>query len=541
MDLHMKNLAGAEVGTGDIGGLRLILAASALLAYFDASALEHRLLVTGYTAYAAVLFVVAATSRVQMSHTVLWCDVAWYCVLIWFSEPITSVLFLFFIFSILVAAFTHGFSAGRRVTLTTAALYIAIVVMHDPVEQINWDRLFLRTTFLFGLGMLISYWGGSETSLKEHLKLLREVTRLSNPRFGIDLSAIQVLRRLKDYFQADICLAISFDEGSLQYRFRQTGTLTEQMVPAVLPPDLIPLLLNGGADETVLFHPDVFRRLTCLCRTNEVERWCRGDAAHAEKIADFLDAKSFISVPLPASKGGGRLYVATNSFRYSRDAALLLGQVVEQAFAVLHQVELLDRLASDAAREERKRIVGDLHDSTIQPYIGLKLGLDGLKQRAAPDNPLCPYLHTLSDMAAHVIADLRSYVAELKREELSPKGSLYSALRRQVEKFSAYYGLHAQLQVDENMQVTDRMAVEALQIISEGLSNVHKHTDTHTATVRISACEHLLTIEIENPGSPPAGVAFTPASIKRRAESLGGTVSTGIGRDCTTIRVTIPK
>lgn len=540
MEGDMQNLASAEVSTSDIGGLRLVLAASALLAYYDATSLEHRLLITGYAVFAAVLFVAATTSLIRMSRTVLWADVAWYCLLIWFSEPITSVLFLFFIFSILVAAFTYGFTEGRRITLATIGLYIAIVVLRDPIDQIIWDRLFLRTTFLFGLGMLISYWGGSETSLKEHLRILREVTRLSNPRFGIDLSAIQVMRKLKDYFQADSCLAVSFDEGSLQYTFRQTGTVTEQMYPAALPDDLVALLLKDAPGETVLFYHDAFNRRACLSHSAETERWCRRDAGHAEQIADFLNAKSFISVPVTAARGTGRLFLATGAFRYSRDAALLLKQIVEQAFAVLHQVELLDRMASEAAREERKRIVGDLHDSTIQPYIGLKLGLDGLKLRATPDNPLFPDLHTLSDMATHVIADLRSYVADLKREELSPEGSLYSALRRLVEKFSAYYGLHAQLQVDDTMKVPDRMAVEALQIVSEGLSNVHKHTGHRTATVRLSSRDHALVIEIENPASPGGGTAFTPSSIKRRAESLGGTLSTRVERNATTVRVTIP-
>lgn len=537
----MRNLAGAEVNTADIGGLRLILAASALLAYYDATSLEHRLLVTGYAVFSAVLFVATTTSLIKMNRLVLWSDVVWYCVLIWFSEPITSVLFLFFIFSILVAGFTYGFSEGRRVTLTTVGLYIGIVVFHDPIDQIIWDRLFLRSTFLFGLGMLISYWGGSETSLKEHLRILRETTRLSNPRFGIDLSAIQVMRKLKEYFHADICLAIAFDDGSQQFKFRQTGTVTEHMRPSVLPDDLIPLLLKDAPQEIILFYHDAFNRLTCLCHTSGGDRWSRRDASHAEQIADFLNAKSFISVPLAGSKGGGRLYLASSAGPYSRNAALLLEQIVEQAFAVLHQVELLDRLASDAASEERKRIVGDLHDSTIQPYIGLKLGLDGLKLRAAPDNPLVPYLHTLSDMATHVIADLRSYVADLKREELSPEGSLYSALRRVVEKFSAYYGLHAQLQVHEQITVPDRMAVEAMQIVSEGLSNVHKHTDSRTAKVRISSCERALVIEIENPGSPDSGTPFTPSSIKRRAESLGGTLTTRLDCNATTVSVTIPK
>ncbi|MFD2270613.1 hypothetical protein ACFS07_04395 [Undibacterium arcticum] len=58
------------------------------------------------------------------------------------------------------------------------------------------SRLLLRTTFLLALGYMIAYWGGSEVAQKKRrLALLRDVSQLSNPRFGVDHTIASVLEK----------------------------------------------------------------------------------------------------------------------------------------------------------------------------------------------------------------------------------------------------------------------------------------------------------------------------------------------------------
>lgn len=47
-----------------------------------------------------------------------------------------------------------------------------------------------------------------------------------------------------------------------------------------------------------------------------------------------------------------------------------------EVLTAVENVELLNQLASSAADNRRQKISLDIHDSTIQPYIGLKLGID---------------------------------------------------------------------------------------------------------------------------------------------------------------------
>lgn len=58
-------------------------------------------------------------------------------------------------------------------------------------------------------------------------------------------------------------------------------------------------------------------------------------------------------------------------------------QLIEHVLPVIDNIRLVDRLASAAAEEERRRIARDLHDRIVQPYIGLQLGLAAVRQRLA--------------------------------------------------------------------------------------------------------------------------------------------------------------
>lgn len=536
----INRLVRSDVDAREINGLRFILAFAAFLGYYDSISTETNFVLFGYVIVAAVLLIPGLLSSKKAKYRMLWVDIVFYCTLVWVTVPILSVLFLFFVFAIVVGSFSYGLSEGRRVTFATVCIYGMLVILYEWNQEIPWDRLLLRCTFLLGIGLLISYWGGAEKSLKDYLNVLKEVTRLSNPRFGVNLSTITVLRKIKEHFQADICLMVSYQHETLSYQFRQTGTTREQIEPEPLPAGLQPLLLAYQKNEIVLHTYNRLGKVHSIYSVFDDGGWHAGDRKLSQGIADFLEVRSFISVPIPSAKGAGRVFVAAKRKRYKKEDVVLLQQIADQAFTVLQQLELVDRLASDAAREERKRIVGDLHDSTIQPYIGLRMGLDGVCRRATEDNPLYPHLHGLREMTAHVISDLRKYVADLNSGNRGVRESLYGALNRQVEKFAAYYGLHAQIEVDEHLVVADRLTVEILQMIAEGLSNVYKHTNARTATVRVAAHKNALMVEIVNQGEPATDKLFVPGSIARRAESLGGTVLIKAKSNATTVRISIP-
>ena len=72
------------------------------------------------------------------------------------------------------------------------------------------------------------------------------------------------------------------------------------------------------------------------------------------------------------------------------------------------------------------------------------------------------------------------------------------------------------------LNVSDRLTAEILQIVREGLSNICKHTIAHHGAVRLECANGLLSIRIENECDGTQSVEFQPRSITERATALGG-------------------
>lgn len=75
-------------------------------------------------------------------------------------------------------------------------------------NQLDHSRLLLRATFLLGLGYMIAHWGGRTVEQKRRLALLRDVSALSNPRFGVEQTIASVLEKTRLFYRADSCLLL---------------------------------------------------------------------------------------------------------------------------------------------------------------------------------------------------------------------------------------------------------------------------------------------------------------------------------------------
>jgi signal transduction histidine kinase len=246
-------------------------------------------------------------------------------------------------------------------------------------------------------------------------------------------------------------------------------------------------------------------------------------AAPLAALANLLEVDSFVSVPL-RSHGQllGRVHVASRGARYDASDLRLLAQLLTHAGVMIENLQLVDRLAVEVAARERRRISRDLHDGTIQPYIGLKLGLEALR-RNLPADSAAREVDELIDMAADSIAQLRHYVGSLERgAPCGQGGALLPAVRRQARKFSEHYGIGANVVAESEISVTGKVYDDVILIVREGLSNIRRHTNAQSATVKLYATASQLRVELINDrgGAPD----FFPRSIGERARELGGGV-----------------
>src|SRR5688500_4860703 len=208
-----------------VARMRLVLSVSALLAVFvDPASLRGVggstwLLFCGYILHSLVVCVYSELEApLSQSRMIHWLDIGWYALIVQLTDGVHSAFFLFFFFAILTSSFRWGFDEGARVTLGSVALFAACGV-GSTTEQ-DLPRLLLRATFLLAFGYMSIHWGGSKVELKQRLALLRDVSRVSNPRFGVDHTVTSVLEKTQAFFQGSCCLLVVRDKESGGYFLR---------------------------------------------------------------------------------------------------------------------------------------------------------------------------------------------------------------------------------------------------------------------------------------------------------------------------------
>ncbi|TFW27703.1 hypothetical protein E4L98_06375 [Duganella callida] len=254
-------------------------------------------------------------------------------------------------------------------------------------------------------------------------------------------------------------------------------------------------------------------------------RWRRLPPEQLEQVIDLLDASSFVSAPLPLRKGEGRIYVVSDRQRFNRADAVFLQQLAAQVFPTIENIELLDRLATDAAFRERQKIARDLHDTTIQPYIGLRHGISALRQSLQSDHPASAELDKLLDMTTQVIGDMRQFARSVRQGAAQTDAELLVALRRQAQQLRQFYDIEITIQAAAGFTISDRLAAEVFQIVNEGMHNIRKHTRARSGQVSLSNADGQLRIRIENDAPEGPVTPFLPGSIAERTAALGGTIA----------------
>lgn len=496
-----------------------------------------------YAAYSAALYYRATLhSDAMQSKVTHWVDVAWYLALVSLTGGTTSEFFLFFFFAILVSSFRWGFGEGMRVAIASALLSMAVGLAVLPNYE-QW-RGVLQPIYLVVLGYLIARWGESEILLKRRLMLLRELNRLPNPRFGVEQAIGTILERLRVFYEADTCFALMRkpDLSCLMHLADGNATkplLLSQAVPQEMSRILLALPSQCAAVYSARprwsFHHRASWHVHCT------------DAAHPEPSAKFgeqaanmLDTQSFVSVPLQRNEGG-RLYVTSNAQTFAASDMHFIRQLAAQLAPVIENIQLLDRIASEAAGDERQKISRDLHDSTIQPYVGLRIGLEALRRKVQAENPLAREIDDLCEMTQHGIGELRRYVADLKSPANQTQSDfLFREVWKQAERFKAFHGIEVEVNAAPDKDINDRLAAEVIQIVNEGLSNIKRHTTSRRATVNLRRHEDRYIAQIINHGVQSNTHAFVPRSITERAQHLGGKVDIKQWQDGTAVTVEIP-
>lgn len=480
----------------------------------------------------------------MMPRALHWIDLLFYVYLVAITGSTESYFVLFFFYPILVSSFSWGFREGVLVTLVSTVLFATQGLVTGQTE---YSRTLIPACGLLLFGYVISYLGVYEHLLRSRLALLKEINNPWNPRFGADYVNAANLDRILEFYQAGSCVLILRRRRSIGSYVMYTATagkLARAEMPRDVGSDVVEALSRLPETLGAYYHdpegPWWMRYRGYSAFDFDLESKTNSFREDCAVWINLLDTSAFVTVPYANDGTTGRIFLTKENGNFNQSDIEFLAQVSDAMATVIENIYLLEELIAGAAESERLAMSRDLHDTTIQPYIGLKLALDGLYREAGENNPLAPRISDLIEMSDMTIRDLRNYAATLKDNSLMAGEFLMDAIAKQVERLRRFYGIDVRIKSEISEDLKGRLAAETFQIIAEGLSNVLRHTAAKNAFVNVRSKGTSLLIEIGNEAEDEVP-AFIPRSIFERARALGGNVLVERRPDhFTVVHVTVP-
>jgi len=226
-----------------------------------------------------------------------------------------------------------------------------------------------------------------------------------------------------------------------------------------------------------------------------------------------------------------------------------------------HQDELqmreLTRRLLQSHDDERRRIARDLHDSTGQDLASLLITLGRAEHRRAQLPPeLIEMLSESLLLAKKISGEIRTLSCLLHPPLLDVCG-LGVAIETYANELNRRHELEVELEISTELpRLTDDAEVALFRIVQTSLTNVHLHSGTKRAQIKVDHNAESLTLTVSDHGrGMPAGVldqflrgeatGVGMAGMRERAAALGGrleieTLEAGPGHG-TALKVTIPS
>ena len=173
--------------------------------------------------------------------------------------------------------------------------------------------------------------------------------------------------------------------------------------------------------------------------------------------------------------------------------------------------------------EERRRLGRDLHDSVGQYLAVLKMGLDSLKgdMEASGDAADSRILECVA-LAEESIKEVRTISYLLYPPMLEEMG-LKTAIPWYLEGFGKRSGIETKLEMPaESVRLPRDVEVAVFRVLQESLTNVHRHSQSPSAHVRMQIKDGTILLEIKDCGKG------LPKDFLEETRESSGTLGVGL-------------
>ena len=284
--------------------------------------------------------------------------------------------------------------------------------------------------------------------------------------------------------------------------------------------------LETGADGYLaepISRDELLATVGALLRLKQAERVARLNAAEAEKARKELE--------IAHDELENRVQQRTD------ELATMTEQIRELTGKLL-------KLQDD----ERRRLARELHDSTGQMLVAMKLTLDELSIVAKGEQVESLVAKTVA-INEDMSRQLRT-MSYLLHPPLLDEVGLPSALKWYADGFAKRSGIEVELQISPEFgRLPDDMEIALFRVVQECLTNIHRHSGSSTARIELNRAADTVHVEIVDTGSgirperlhanrvvPGVGLM----GIEERMRQFGGNLEIISAENGTTVIATIP-
>ncbi|GAC1436422.1 MAG: hypothetical protein NVSMB58_26710 [Terriglobales bacterium] len=213
-------------------------------------------------------------------------------------------------------------------------------------------------------------------------------------------------------------------------------------------------------------------------------------------------------------------------------------ELEEKNEELFKQAEIVRELSGRVLRmqdEERRRIARELHDSVGQLLSALGMNFSIIANSPNLSPAATKAVSENTALLNQILAEIRT-ISHLLHPPLLDEIGLQSALKWYVEGYAERSKIKVNLEFSPELGRLSREAeISIFRVVQESLTNIHRHSESPTATVRLSRASDSLRLEIEdegrgissqkqsalkNPGRPGVGIR----GMRERLRQLGGSL-----------------
>ena len=213
-------------------------------------------------------------------------------------------------------------------------------------------------------------------------------------------------------------------------------------------------------------------------------------------------------------------------------------------------VQLTTRLF-DIQDQERRRIARELHDGTAQNLFAISINLQKLYQLSSENEEIQRLIDECLSLDEQSLKEIRT-LSYLLHPPLLDQAGLVSALQWYVEGFTKRSGIFVEVLAEPIGRLQSEIEMALFRVVQEALSNMHRHSASETASIRLTRRDGEVVLLIKDQGKGLAIDKVCPDTngavalgvgipgMKQRLRQLGGTLDITSNHGGTTVSAVVP-